>query len=339
MLGKLSAGLLLLLLLPPYTLAEEVGEKGEPLESLVLQLRWITQAQFAGFYVALDKGFYRQHGLDVTILPGGPNRSPAENLQLGATDVSIDGLLDILLLRQKEGVRLINIAQLFLHSGYSLSCRRDHGIEQLSDLDGKRIGSWFAGDELMIMALLSSYGITAEIYPQNFNVNDLLEGRADCISTMRYNEYWQLLDRGMREEEIISFNFDTLGVSTLEDGLYVLESHLRLPRLRQRLVRFIAATLEGWYYTQQHPEEALEIILDNDPTGMLDEKHQRRMLGIVMELVYPEGEHLSSEQYQQLVGLRYQQTVDLLLERGVLRRAPPLAYTTSLWEEAVEQMH
>ncbi|HIJ34974.1 MAG TPA: ABC transporter substrate-binding protein, partial [Gammaproteobacteria bacterium] len=199
------------------------------------------------------------------------------------------------------------------------------------DLDGKRIGSWFVGDELKIESILKKLKLSAELYPQNFNVNDLIEGRADCIATMRYNEYWQLLAGGMDPSELSIFDFKEAELSTLEDGLYILESNLKDPQMRNRIVRFIAATIEGWRYTLDHPQEALEVVLDNDPTGVLDEEHQRRMLQIITTLLHPNRDKIGLLDEQ-----RYQQTVNLLRQSNILKSAPLGFYTTELWSEAIE---
>lgn len=293
-----------------------------------MQLHWVTQTQFAGYYVALDRGLYEKHGLDVTILSSGPNLTPSKNLQSGRVDVIIDWLPNALV-RREQGAPIVQIAQIFDHSGYILSCRKDRGVEELKDLDGKRIGSWFVGDEENIMALLREVGIEAEIYQQNFDVTDLVRGETDCISTMRYNEYLQVLNEGLAEEKITAFDFDRLGFSTLEDGLYVLESSLQDPMIRDRLVRFVAATIEGWQYTAEHPQEALEIVLDHDPIGSLDERHQKKMLEQILQLLHDDRSeigHLRPEAYEQ--------TVKLLLESRQLRYVPVNAVNEQVWKEA-----
>ena len=254
----------------PSAFADEV------LEPLVLQLRWITQAQFAGYYVALDRGIYRRHGLDVTILPGGPNLNPHEALMNGSTDVSIEWLPHALTQRER-GVPMVNIAQIFHQSGYTLSCRKDHGIRELRDLDGKRIGSWFVGDEEKVRALLRREGVAA----------------------------------------------------TLEDGLYVLESLLGDEGMRERLARFVAATLEGWHYTLDHPQEALEIVLANDPTGALDEDHQRRMLEVITSLL-----HRDRNQIGLLLQQQYNQTLQHMLDRGMIEHPIDDGYTQQIWKAA-----
>lgn len=302
------------------------------LEPLVMQLRWITQAQFAGYYVALDKGFYRDHGLDVTILPGGPNLEPVQSLKSGLIDVSIEWLPHALVQR-KQRIPVVNIAQIFHRSGYTLSCRKDRGIETGKDLQGKRVGSWFVGDEEKINALLRKYQVEVTLYQQNFNLGDLVEGKADCISTMRYNEYLQLLDLGMRAEEITTFDFDALGVATLEDGLYVIEEMLEDPKMVDRFARFLAATIEGWRYTIDHPEEALEIVLDNDPTGALDERHQRNMLEVILTLL-----HEDREQIGQLTEADYARTIELLKQDRWDHYDPSGGMNSSIWKRAKEQV-
>jgi len=320
----------LLLCMQSLVWAESVEK---PLDPLVLQLRWITQTQFAGYYVALDKGMYRKNGLDVIILPGGPNLKPAQSLREGLVDVSIEWLPHALVQREK-GSDLVNIAQIFDRSGFTISCRKDHGIQNLEDLQGKRVGSWFVGDEEKVRALLRKKNIKVEFYPQNFNLDELVSGKGDCISTMRYNEYLQLLDKGMQKEEIITFDFDALGMAMQEDGLYVTEQSLKQEGMEDRLVRFVAATIQGWRYTLEHPEEALEIVLDNDPTGALDEHHQRKMLKVVMTLL-----HSKREQLGQLTQSQYHKTVDQLLEGGVLQYQDSGGYSEKIWNKAQLLLH
>lgn len=311
----------LLLVAAPFSLSA-----ADALEPFSMQLRWITQTQFAGYYAALDKGFYRNRGLDVVILPGGPNLDSVQNLKRGVVDVGIEWLPHALLQRA-SGNQIVNIAQIFNRSGYILSCRKDHGINSVKDLDGKRIGSWFVGDEERIQALLRKEGVKASIYSQNFNLSDLIRGEADCISTMRYNEYLQLLDQGGKAEELTTFDFDAHGVSTLEDGLYVREDMLADPQFRDRLIRFVAATIEGWRYTREHPNEVMEIVLDHDPTGALDPDHQQAMLRVVLQLLHPLDEKIG-----ELSAEAYRQTVDQLLESGLLEHNPQeTGYSHEIW--------
>src|SRR5712671_5888152 len=114
-------------------------------DKVTLQLKWVTQAQFAGYYVAKDKGFYKELGLDVTVKPGGPDVNPSQVIAGGGADVIVDWMPSALATREK-GVPLINIAQVFQRSGMMLTCRVDSGIKAPTDFKGRKLGVWFAGN-------------------------------------------------------------------------------------------------------------------------------------------------------------------------------------------------
>ena len=201
----------------------------QELDEVTLQLQWVTQAQFAGYYVAKDRGFYEEEGLDVTIKPGGPDIAPPQVLAGGGADVMLNWMPSALAAREK-GLPVVNIAQPFKSSGLMLTCWKDTGIESPDDFRGKTIGVWFFGNEYPFLSWMSQEGIPTDggedgvtVLKQAFNVDPLLQRQADCISTMTYNEYGQVLDAGVSEDELVTFKYEDQGVATLEDGLYVLE--------------------------------------------------------------------------------------------------------------------
>src|SRR6266568_904952 len=202
-------------------------------DKLTLQLKWVTQAQFAGYYVAKDKGFYKEVGLDVTVKPGGPDVNPSQVIAGGGADVVVDWMPSALATREK-GVPLVNIAQVFQRSGMMLTCRKDSGIAQPTDFKGRTLGVWFAGNEYPFLAWMDKLGYKTtggpdgvRVLKQGFNVDPLLQKQADCISTMTYNEYWQVVDAGVKPEDLVVFKYEDQGVATLEDGLYVREDKLK----------------------------------------------------------------------------------------------------------------
>ena len=265
-------------------------------DKLTLQLKWVTQAQFAGYYVALDKGFYKKAGLDVTIKPGGPDVNPSQVIAGGGADVVVDWMPSALATREK-GVPLVNIAQVYNKSGLELTCRKDSGVKTPTDFKGKTLGVWFGGNEYPFLAWMDKLGYKTSgaspditVLKQGFNVDPLLQKQAACISTMTYNEYWQLIDAGMKPSDLIVFKYENEGVATLEDGLYTLESSLKDPAMENKLARFVKASLEGWEYAIHHQKEAVKIVLDNDTTGAQTEHHQAQMLGEIAKLITP-GAH------------------------------------------------
>ena len=259
-------------------------------DKLTLQLKWVTQAQFAGYYVAKDKGFYDEVGLDVEIKPGGPDIAPPQVIAGGGADVIIDWMPSALASREK-GVALVNIAQPFKRSGMMLTCRKDTGIASPADFKGKTLGVWFFGNEYPFLSWMSQLGIPTEggadgvtVLKQGFNVDPLIQKQADCVSTMTYNEYWQVIDAGFTPEDLVVFNYTDQGVATLEDGIYVLEESLEDEAMVDKLARFVKASMKGWEYAREHPDEAAEIVLENDATGAQTEAHQKRMMGEINKL-------------------------------------------------------
>ncbi|TCD14878.1 ABC transporter substrate-binding protein [Oricola cellulosilytica] len=260
-------------------------------EKLTLQLKWVTQAQFAGYYVAKDKGFYEEADLDVEIKPGGPDIAPPQVIAGGGADVILEWMPAALAAREK-GVPLVNIAQPFKRSGMMLTCRKETGIESPEDFKGKTLGVWFFGNEFPFLSWMSQLGIPTEggedgvtVLKQGFNVDPLIQKQADCVSTMTYNEYWQVIDAGFAPEDLVVFNYTDQGVATLEDGIYVLEESLEDPEMVDKLSRFVNASMKGWDYACENQDEAAEIVLDNDATGAQTEKHQKRMIGEICKLV------------------------------------------------------
>ena len=305
--------------------------------SVKLQLQWVTQAQFAGYYVALEKGYYEEEGLEVEILPGGPDIAPPQVLAGGGADAMLNWMPSALAAREK-GLPVVNIAQPFKSSGLMLTCWKDTGIEGPQDFKGKTIGVWFFGNEYPFLSWMSQEGISTDggedgvtVLKQGFNVDPLIQRQADCISTMTYNEYGQVLDAGVSEDELVTFKYEDMGVATLEDGIYVLEENLEDPAFKEKMVKFVRASMKGWKYAEENPDEAAEIVLENDATGAQTEKHQKRMMGEIAKLTAGSNGALDPEDYQR--------TVESLLAGGSdpgITKDPEGAYTLEITDEALD---
>jgi NitT/TauT family transport system substrate-binding protein len=308
----------------------------EAADPVTLQLKWVTQAQFAGYYVAQDKGFYEEEDLDVTINPGGPDIAPPQVIAGGGADVIIDWMPSALASREK-GVPLVNIAQPFKRSGMMLTCLKETGIESPEDFRGKTLGVWFFGNEYPFLSWMSQLGIETEggedevtVLKQGFNVDPLLQKQADCISTMTYNEYWQVIDAGLSEGDLVVFPYEDQGVSTLEDGLYVIEESLEDPAFVDKMVRFVRASMKGWEYARENPDEAALIVLENDATGAQTEEHQKRMMGEINKLTEGSDGRLDPADYQR--------TVDTLLAGGsdpVITKEPEGAWSHAVVDQVL----
>ncbi|MCY1125664.1 ABC transporter substrate-binding protein [Frigidibacter sp. RF13] len=305
-------------------------------DDVTLQLKWVTQAQFAGYYVAQAQGFYEEEGLNVTILPGGPDVAPTQVIAGGGADVVIDWMPSALAAREK-GLALVNIAQPFKSSGMMLTCRKDSGVATSADFAGKTLGVWFGGNEYPFLNWMNKLGLKTDgsdggvtVLKQGFNVDPLLQQQAACVSTMTYNEYWQVIDAGLTPDDLVVFKYEDEGVATLEDGLYVMEEKLADPAFEDKMVRFVRASMKGWKWAEENPDDAAMIVLDNDATGAQTEAHQKRMMGEIAKLTAGSNGALDEADYQR--------TVDALMSGGsdpVITKAPEGAWTHQITDKAL----
>ena len=306
-------------------------------DDVTLQLKWVTQAQFAGYYVALEKGFYDEEDLNVTIKPGGPDIAPTQVIAGGGADVTVEWMPAALAAREK-GLPLVNIAQPFKSSGMMLTCRKDSGVASTDDFKGKTLGVWFFGNEFPFLSWMSQLGLPTTggadgvtVLKQGFNVDPLLQKQAACVSTMTYNEYWQVIDAGLTPDDLIVFKYEDQGVATLEDGLYVLEEKLADPAFEDKMVRFVRASMKGWKYAEANPDEAADIVLENDATGAQTEAHQRRMMAEVAKLTAGSNGALDPADYER--------TLASLMSGGsdpVITKAPTGAWTHAITDKALK---
>ncbi len=305
-------------------------------DDVTLQLKWVTQAQFAGYYVALDQGFYEAEDLNVTIRPGGPDIAPPQVLAGGGADVIVEWMPAALAARE-AGLPLVNIAQPYKRSGMMLTCRNDSGVTTIEDFPGETLGVWFFGNEYPFLTWMAKLGLSTEggedgvtVLRQGFNVDPLLQNQAACISTMTYNEYWQVIDAGFSDDDLTVFKYEDMGVSTLEDGLYVREERLEDPAFVDTMARFVRASMQGWQWAVENPEEAAMIVLEYDETGAQQEHHQIRMMGEVALLVEGSTGELDPADYQR--------TVESLLSAGsdpVITKEPEGAWTHMVTDQAL----
>ncbi|MCO6185331.1 ABC transporter substrate-binding protein [Rhizobium sp. L1K21] len=301
---------------------------------VTLQLKWVTQAQFAGYYVAKDKGFYEEEGLDVEIKPGGPNIAPEQVIAGGGADVIVDWMGAALAAREK-GVPLVNIAQPYQAAGLEIICPADGPIKTVADFKGHTIGVWFYGNEVPFFALMNREGLTAgegpedvKVLQQSFDVQPLIQKQADCIHVMTYNELGQAIDAGYTLDKLTVFNYTDMDANLLEDGLYVLEDKLADPAFKENMVKFVRASMKGWAYAKENPEEAADIVLDNDTTGAQTKEHQVYMMGEVAKLL--------GDATGVLDEAAYERTEKAVLDQGIITKKPEGAWTHDITDEAVK---
>ena len=324
-------------LLTTAFLASMIASGAQAADDVTLQLKWVTQAQFAGYYVAKAKGFYDEEGLNVTIKPGGPDIAPSQVIAGGGADVVVDWMPSALAAREK-GLPLVNIAQPFAASGMMLTCLKETGIKTPADFADKTLGVWFYGNEYPFLSWMSQLGLKTDgsaggvtVLKQGFNVDPLLQKQAACISTMTYNEYWQVIEAGVKPEDLVTFKYQDEGVATLEDGLYVMEDKLADPAFADKMVRFVRASMKGWKYAEANSDEAAMIVLENDETGAQTEEHQKRMMGEIAKLTAGSNGALDVAAAEK--------TVATLMAGGsdpVITKAPEGAWTSVITDKALQ---
>jgi NitT/TauT family transport system substrate-binding protein len=321
--------LIMPLLAGAFALASATGAFA--LDPIKLQIKWVTQSQFAGYYVAKAKGFYEAEGLDVTIVPGGPTTPVPQ--QMASVDVGVEWAGNALIAREK-GIKMVNIAQPFKNGGLELICPKDGPIQSEADFPGHTLGSWFYGNEVPFFAWMHKLGYSTEggpdgvtVLQQNFDVSALVQKQADCISVMTYNELGQAADAGFTADKIIEFNYSAMGNGLLEDGLYVLEERLADPKFKENMVKFVRASMKGWDYALANPDEAAQIVVDSDDAGAATFDHERYMVGEVAKLMAGANGVLDKATWDR--------TVQALLDQKVLTAAPEAgAYTTEITDAA-----
>ncbi|WP_235604707.1 ABC transporter substrate-binding protein [Sulfitobacter sp. EhC04] len=315
------------------------GTLAQAADDVTLQLKWVTQAQFAGYYVAKDKGFYEEEGLNVTIKPGGPDIAPEQVIVGGGADVIVTWMAAGLAARER-GVPLVNIAQPFKTGGLQVNCLKSTGVESTDDFAGRTMGVWFFGNEYPFYAWMASLGLETDgaddngvtVLKQAFSADPLIQGQADCISTMTYNEYRQILQAGITPEELVTFNYLDMGFGMLEDGLYVLEDELEDPAFKDKMVRFVRASMKGWKYAEENQEEAAEIVVENDASGAQELDHQLYMVGEVAKLTAGSNGTLDEADYAQTVKTLLSAVSE---ENPAITKEPEGAWTHAITDEAL----
>ena len=300
-------------------------------DKVTLQLKWVAQSQFAGYYVAKEKGYYEEEGLDVDIKPGGPDIAPEQVIAGGGADVIVDWMGGALVAREK-GVPLVNIAQPFQKSGMELICRKDGPVKTEADFKGRTLGVWFFGNEYPFFAWMNKIGLKTDggpdgvtVLKQSFDVQPLLQKQADCISVMTYNEYWQAIDAGFKPEELTVFNYTAMGNDLLEDGLYANEEKLKDPAFKEKMAKFVRASMKGWKYAVENPDDAAGIVVD---AGGQDENHQKRMMSEVAKLIGDGSGKLDTTLYDR--------TAKALLDQKIISKQPSGAWTQDITDAAAK---
>ena len=310
--------------------------------SVTLQLKWVTQAQFAGYYAALEQGYYEDENLDVTIKPGGPDIVPEQVVLGGQAEFGINWL-DNTLATRDQGGKIVNIAQVFARSGMTEITWGDSGLDDIKKLEGKKVGVWLGGNEHKLFAALTKNGLDpqddVQIVAQPFDMNLFLNREVDAAAAMTYNELAQVLETKNPDtgelytlDELNVMKMSDLGTGALEDGIFVTEDWIADEENQDVAVRFLKASFRGWIYCRDNPDDCVQYVLDAGPT--LGEGHQRWMMNEINKLIWPN---------EQGIGIMneadYDTTVQIATDYDIVKKDPGEGvYTTEYAEQAVQAL-
>ncbi|MDQ5820050.1 MAG: ABC transporter substrate-binding protein [Actinomycetota bacterium] len=308
-------------------------------DKVTLQLKWVTQAQFAGYYAAKEQGYYDDAGLDVTLKVGGPDITPEQVVTAGQAEFGIDWLPALLAARDKGG-DLVNIAQIFGKSGMLEITHKDSGITDVAGMRGKKVGVWCCGNENELYAALTKNGIDLKndvtIVNQPFDMNLFLSKDIDAAAAMTYNELAQVLETKNPDtgelyqlSDLNVISMEDAGTAMLEDGIFTRGDWIADPANQEIAKRFLAASFRGWAFCRDNQDECLQNVLDNGPT--LGEGHQRWQLNEINALIWPSPSGIGV-----MDPTAFDRTAGIAQQFKVIKKAATNdAYRTDLAEAAI----
>ena len=322
LLQALLSWLILSLVIPSANANESIASP------LRVQLAWFHQAQFAGFYIAQIRKHFENEGLNVFLIEGGPDINPITQIQEGRADIAVSWLGNAWNLSTPEK-SVTNIAQIFSGSALTVACRISAGVFTAKDMVGKKIGVWEIGDELVVQEMLKTLSISpesVELIKQEPNAKDLIDGKVACATIMTYNEYWDILSKGVPNSDIILINPALFKIPHIEDGLYVSTSRLSSPIFREQLLRFTRASRRGWSEARIAPSLTVEAVQREAPD--LNKEHQIHMLESILELVPKDSERFGFFDLK-----KFHSEVNRLLEKTSDKKMPDRIWTYQIMNE------
>ncbi len=312
---------------------------------VTLQLKWVTQAQFAGYYAALEKGYYDKAGLDVSIKVGGPSITPETVVAGKRAEFGLDWLPNLLATREK-GSKLVSIAQVFARSGMTELTWRDSGINTIAKMQGKKVGVWCCGNEPELFAALQKNGIDhsdsgdVTIVNQPFDMQLFLKRQVDAAAAMTYNELAQVLETKnpktgklytLKDLNVFKMSDPKVGTGMLEDNVFVREDWLADKANQDTAVKFLKASFQGWIYCRDHQAECVNIVLKNG--SLLGKGHQTWQMNEINALVWPSPKGIGMPMPGAVA-----QTTKIARTYGVIKSAPTGATNYTYAAKALAQL-
>ncbi|MDF2644816.1 MAG: hypothetical protein K0Q73_621 [Paenibacillus sp.] len=295
----------------------------EPLMKVKIQLKWVPQAQFAGIYAAKEKGFYKDEGIDVEIVPGGPDVIIEQQVVNGAVDIGVSSF-DSLLVNRDNGLPLVSLAQVTQKSSYRLLSKKSTGIDAPAKMKDKKVGTWMGSQQFQVLAFMEKNGLDPkkdiQLVKQGFTMDQFFGDQLDVATATIYNEYYVVLESGVKETDLNVFNFDDAGVAMLEDTLIAKKDWV--DKNHDLAVKAVRATMKGWNYAIEHQEAVVDIVMKSVTAGSTTKQHQTTMLKEMAKLVKPEG--FTNEQVGSFVNESVTRTADIALKYGLIKKPADL---------------
>jgi NitT/TauT family transport system substrate-binding protein len=269
------------------------------LTKVTLQLKWVTQAQFAGYYAAVAKGYYKDVGLDVTLKVGGPDITPEQVVLAGQAQFGLDWLPNLFATREKGG-KIVSVAQVFGRSGMTELTWKSSGINTIKKMRGKKVGVWCCGNQPELFAALTKNGINPNsksdvtIVNQPFDMNLFLQHKVDAAAAMTYNEMAQVLETknpktgklySLSDLNVFKMASPQVGTGMLEDNIFATQKYVSDPANSQTITNFLKASFQGWIYCRDHVADCTNIVLQNGTA--LGHGHQLWQMNEINKLVWP----------------------------------------------------
>jgi NitT/TauT family transport system substrate-binding protein len=313
-----------------------------------LQLQWYAQAQFAGYYAAVDQGYYKDEGLDVQIVEGGPDIVPQDVLSAGDVDYAISWVPKVLG-SIEQGAKITDVAQIFERSATTQISFKDKSIADPAQLAGKKVGSWGYGNEWELFAGMQKAGVQLsdiKLIQQAFDMNGFLSGDIDAAQAMTYNEYAQVLETKnpktgqlYQPSDLNVIDWNKVGTAMLQDAIWANSDRLASdPAYADETTKFIKASIKGWVYARDNPDQAAKIV--TAAGSQLGQSHQLWMTNEVNKLIWPSGHGIGM-----IDDASWKRTVDIALgtknETGatIISKAPPeTAKTNEYVEKALSEL-
>jgi len=279
--------------------AATAAPKQQKLTKVTLQLKWVTQAQFAGYYAALQKGYFKAAGLDVHIKVGGPSITPELVVKGKQADIGLDWLPNLFATREQHS-GLVSVAQVFARSGMTELTWKANGIDTIAKMRGKKVGVWCCGNQPELFAALNKNGINpasssdVTIVNQPFNMDLFLQHQVDAAAAMTYNELAQVLETKnpatgklyqLSDLNVFKMASPQVGTGMLEDNVFVRGDWLKDPANQKTATAFLKASDQGWIYCRDHQSACVNIVLKNG--SLLGRGHQTWQMNEINKLIWP----------------------------------------------------